>query len=219
MSPRVRASLIGAMLTALMLAAAPAGADEKKDEGPPPAAHPQATHPVPPPHPPGAAGIPKGPGPATSGRPGPGNAAPFHPRDRNHVVPRQDFSGRDYRHLDPDERAQWQGGHWHHDSYGGRYGWWWDTDGYWYFYPAPIYPYPDSIVTDDVEPAPALADEAAPEEAPAAPGNEDAAPDANANPAPAGSWYYCAASQTYYPYARNCPGGWTSVPARPADAP
>jgi hypothetical protein len=24
----------------------------------------------------------------------------------------------------------------------GRYGWWWDVDGAWYFYEEPIYPYP-----------------------------------------------------------------------------
>lgn len=30
-----------------------------------------------------------------------------------------------------------------------------------------------------------------------------------------GDWYYCAASQTYYPYARECPGGWQRVPAQP----
>lgn len=28
-------------------------------------------------------------------------------------------------------------------------------------------------------------------------------------------WYYCAASQTYYPYVRECPGGWQRVPAQP----
>jgi len=31
--------------------------------------------------------------------------------------------------------------------------------------------------------------------------------------APASSWYYCAESQTYYPYVRECPGGWQTVPA------
>jgi len=31
-------------------------------------------------------------------------------------------------------------------------------------------------------------------------------------PAPApGYWYYCAASQAYYPYVQECPGGWTPV--------
>jgi hypothetical protein len=40
-------------------------------------------------------------------------------------------------------------------------------------------------------------------------------------PAPIQYWYYCQASQTYYPYVKECPGGWmqvvpqTSPPAPP----
>lgn len=36
--------------------------------------------------------------------------------------------------------------------------------------------------------------------------------------APYGVWYYCVASQTYYPYVRTCAGGWQQVPARPPDS-
>ena len=32
---------------------------------------------------------------------------------------------------------------------------------------------------------------------------------------PTSTWYYCPASATYYPYARTCPEGWMSLPARP----
>lgn len=28
-------------------------------------------------------------------------------------------------------------------------------------------------------------------------------------------WYYCAESKVYYPYVKQCPGGWQRVPARP----
>ena len=28
-------------------------------------------------------------------------------------------------------------------------------------------------------------------------------------------WYYCADSKTYYPYVRECPGGWQRVPPQP----
>lgn len=28
-------------------------------------------------------------------------------------------------------------------------------------------------------------------------------------------WYYCAASNGYYPYVSSCPSGWQSVPATP----
>lgn len=40
-----------------------------------------------------------------------------------------------------------------------------------------------------------------------------------AAPAPSGAqndWYYCASSQTYYPYAKECPGGWQRVPPQPS---
>ena len=30
-----------------------------------------------------------------------------------------------------------------------------------------------------------------------------------------GYWYYCAASRGYYPYAKECPGGWQKVPPTP----
>ena len=33
--------------------------------------------------------------------------------------------------------------------------------------------------------------------------------------APIGVWYYCADSKTYYPYVKECPGGWQTVPAEP----
>lgn len=35
---------------------------------------------------------------------------------------------------------------------------------------------------------------------------------------PAQLWYYCASARGYYPYVRNCPEGWTSVPAQPPQA-
>lgn len=30
-----------------------------------------------------------------------------------------------------------------------------------------------------------------------------------------GDWYYCAASNAYYPYVSECPAGWQRVPAQP----
>ena len=32
---------------------------------------------------------------------------------------------------------------------------------------------------------------------------------------PPGVWYYCPDSKTYYPYVKECPGGWQTVPAEP----
>ena len=41
-----------------------------------------------------------------------------------------------------------------------------------------------------------------------------------AQPAPAqqsqGFWHYCAESKTYYPYVKECPGGWQRVAPQPA---
>jgi hypothetical protein len=28
-------------------------------------------------------------------------------------------------------------------------------------------------------------------------------------------WFYCPESKTYYPYVKECPGGWQTVPAKP----
>jgi len=34
-------------------------------------------------------------------------------------------------------------------------------------------------------------------------------------PAQAASWYYCPSSNGYYPYVRECPGGWQQIPTTP----
>lgn len=42
----------------------------------------------------------------------------------------------------------------------------------------------------------------------------------SAQPAPAqpqGYWYYCASSKGYYPYVKECPGGWQRVSPQPAN--
>lgn len=35
------------------------------------------------------------------------------------------------------------------------------------------------------------------------------------SPRPSGVWYFCPESNTYYPYVRECQGGWQTVPAQP----
>ena len=32
-------------------------------------------------------------------------------------------------------------------------------------------------------------------------------------------WYYCPQSRAYYPYVKQCPGGWQTVPAQPPSEP
>jgi hypothetical protein len=93
----------------------------------------------------------------------------------------------------------WRGGHWEHGHHRGRYGWWWTAGGFWYFYPTPVYPYPDPFVPPVVvveQPAPPVA-----------------APSA---PPPPQYWYYCDAAGAYYPYVASCPSGWRAVVPSPA---
>jgi len=61
----------------------------------------------------------------------------------------------DIHHFNDHDYGVWRGGHWFHGPYGGRAGWWWIVGGVYYFYPAPIYPYPDPYVPPAVTPAPA----------------------------------------------------------------
>ncbi len=68
-----------------------------------------------------------------------------------------------------------------------------------YYYPPPYYYYPAPVYSAPVYSAPPAA---AP--APAAPSTP--------------TWYYCESSRAYYPYVRECPGGWQQVPASPPPA-
>jgi len=46
-----------------------------------------------------------------------------------------------------------------------------------------------------------------------------APPTAAAAPPPTNYWYYCTASKTYYPYVKECPGGWQKVLPQPPGQP
>ena len=78
----------------------------------------------------------------------------------------------------------WHTGYWHNGWYGGRYGWWWVAGGSWYWYNAPVYPYPGAVSEVYVTPPAAVA---AP---PAAPAPQ--------------MWYYCDNPAGYYPYVQTC---------------
>ena len=103
----------------------------------------------------------------------------------------------DIRHFQTRDFHRWRGGRWIHGRHGDRLGWWWVVAGIWYFYPAPVYPYPDPYVPPAVlsPPPPAVAPQATP------------------------YWYYCESARAYYPYVASCPGTWQKVPAIPPDAP
>lgn len=140
---------VAAILTAVSLPAAaqtppPHGAPGK---GPPPKAGPAARGPV-------TGARPGGPGPAGrpayAGRPGAGRPGYYA---RHPGFARRNFGGRFYRGA-----LAWEGGAWRHEWRNGRYGWWWDVGGAWYFYPQPVYPYPTVISDVEVLEDPAMAD-------------------------------------------------------------
>ena len=92
----------------------------------------------------------------------------------------------------------WRSGGWRHGRHGGRLGWWWVVAGTWYFYPEPVYPYPDPYIPPVIVTQP---------------------PAQSFAPPPAQFWYFCAASNAYYPYVSSCPKGWETVPASPPAPP
>ncbi len=117
-------------------------------------------------------------------------AAAQHHDDFDH----HDYHGRDFHHFSHEEYDHWRGGRWIHDWHDGRFGWWWSVDGGWYFYPQPIYPYPDyvppAVVVQQQPPVPT-------------------------GLPPAQYWYYCDNPQGYYPYVASCGTPWREVPAAP----
>jgi len=116
---------------------------------------------------------------------------------RGAATPRGDFHGEIGRFHEHDW-AVWHGGQWVHGDHGPRHGWWWVAGGIWYFYPAPIYPYPN------------------PYEPPMMSLETPSASEALPPPPTPTNWYYCDSAGAYYPYVDACPEGWRSVPAAPA---
>lgn len=96
----------------------------------------------------------------------------------------------DIHHFHEHDMMVWRGGRWFHGPHGGRAGWWWIVGGVWYFYSAPVYPYPDPYTPPEVVAAPAPA------------------------PQPGPVWYYCRHPAGYYPYVQAC-RHWQVVPAHP----
>jgi hypothetical protein len=157
-----------AIVTALSL---PAAAQFDPHKAPPGKGPPAKAAPHAPP-----AGFRAGPGPgpahrpAYAGHPGPGHAGRPAYFARHPDFARRGWHGHFYRGS-----LAWDRGVWRHEVRNGRYGWWWDTGGAWYFYEQPIYPYPTVISTVEVLEDPAMAD---------APPLGDVPPGAYPEPAP-----------------------------------
>lgn len=125
----------------------------------------------------------------------------------------------DIRHFDQHDRKQWQSGRWVHSHHQGRLGWWWVVGGMWYFHAQPVYPYPDPyrppVVIQQNPPVviqsypPVVVAPQVPTSPPVS-----SAPAYQSSP----TWYYCAPSQTYYPYVATCSAPWQEVPATPVGA-
>jgi hypothetical protein len=101
------------------------------------------------------------------------------------------FRGRSFSGLTPRDRLDWQRGSWRHVMRNGHLGWWWVAGGLWYYYPAPIYPYPMYIGPT------AYYDYY----------SQYGTPDYY--------WYYCEDPMGYYPYVQQCNGPWEPVPPTP----
>ena len=126
-----------------------------------------------------------GPGPGRALGPAP-HVAPRGPIDhapRAYGAVPAPYRGNIHRFVDQDARV-WRRGRWRHSHHDGSFGWWWVVGGLWYYYPQPVYPYPDPFVPGTVVYG------------------------------PAGSgpyWYYCESAGQYYPYVTYCPEGWVAV--------
>jgi hypothetical protein len=98
------------------------------------------------------------------------------------------FNGRRFSQFTGADRDAWRGGAWRHESHNGHLGWWWVVGGLWFFYPAPIFPYPDYVGPDyyyDYY---------------------------NYYPAPRAYLYYCEDPPGYYPDVQDCNVDWEPVP-------
>jgi outer membrane protein OmpA-like peptidoglycan-associated protein len=119
------------------------------------------------------------------------------------------YSGRSYRGGGYSGRY-YRGGRYYWGGYGGSYWgpWWYDPFFYPYYYP---YYYPYSY--------PYNYPYSYPYAVPSVPQEYIERPQGEAPPEPSGVWYYCPDSKKYYPYVRECPGGWQTVPAQPPSPP
>ncbi len=112
----------------------------------------------------------------------------------------RDFHDRDFHDRDFHDHAfsnHWHEGRWFNGFHEGRNGWWWILDGGWYFYPAPIYPYPDPYTPPTV-----------------------VVETFDSTPAPTGTqvYYYCQSPAGYYPQVPQCSVTWQRVVSAPTAA-
>ncbi len=108
---------------------------------------------------------------------------------REHWGDRGRWEGNRFRDRERFRIDSWHRGRWFHGWHDGRGGWWWIVSGLWYWYPSPIYPYPDPY-----------------------------RPPLVSAPPPGQYWYYCRYPAGYYPYVGVCRVPWQLVTASPGIA-
>ena len=111
---------------------------------------------------------------------------------RWHTGSRSHWHG-DIRHFKRHDFDKWRHGSWHHGHHHGRIGWWWIVGPSWYFYPGPVYPYPNPYVPPVVVVSERVVDDT-------------------------DYWYYCEEADDYYPYVEECAGKWIPIPVEPENA-
>ena len=105
-------------------------------------------------------------------------------------------------------RRGYYGGH-----YGGDFNVWFGWPGWYYPYSYPYYyPYSPYYSSYPYYYPPAVS-------VPSAPQEYIQRSQRNDSSASSGLWYYCPDSKSYYPYVKECPGGWQTVPAKPPSSP
>ena len=111
-----------------------------------------------------------------------------------------------------------RGGYYGHGYYGGRGGHFGFSIGvpfgyYPPYYYRPYYPYyPPVVVVPAVPPSTTYIEQGNDQPVPA-PESSSAQP--STQPPAQISWHYCAESGAYYPYVKECPGGWQRVSPQP----
>lgn len=120
--------------------------------------------------------------------PGPGHHGPEHfgppPRYERPPMWRGDIH-RFHEH----DIVVWRGGRWWRGPHDGRDGWWWIVGGAWYWYPQPVYPFPDPYRPPLVSAPPGEA------------------------------WFYCRNPAGYYPYVARCFVPWDVMTSQAAPPP
>ncbi|OYV78774.1 MAG: hypothetical protein B7X47_07780 [Ferrovum sp. 34-44-207] len=130
---------------------------------------------------------------------------PFH--ERRFV----EFHERDVHLFYPRELHVWRRGRWIEGSRGGLVGWWWVIGPRWFYYSAPVYPYPlmvseRVIVVNQAPPATAVVTPPPNTVSPQGTTVVPSLPQSDAQ-----FKYFCAPLKGYYPEVPQCPEPWRRV--------